>query len=79
VHCNSAEQKLDQQSHTWRGVNALEVWTKAKLLGIEYTFDKLMRCGSRHPKVRIQTAVRHLSSPDLGVQYSISFAGIPAY
>jgi len=30
VHCNLAEQQLDRQSHSWRGVNALEVRPKAQ-------------------------------------------------
>jgi len=34
-----------------------------------YTFERLTRSGRRHPKVRIRTAVRHLSSPVLNSHY----------
>jgi len=46
---------------------ALEVHPKAQTFGIEYTFERLTRSGRHHPKVRIRTTVRHLSSPDLEV------------
>jgi len=31
VHCNLAEQQLDRQSHSWQGVNALEMRPKKKV------------------------------------------------
>jgi len=35
MHCNLAEQQLNRQSHSWRGVNALEVRPKAQNSGIK--------------------------------------------
>jgi len=77
VHCNLAEQQLNRQSRSWRGVNALDVRPKAqnfgiKFLGIEYTFERLTRSGRRHPKVRILIAVRHLSSPGVVNQQNLT-------
>jgi len=43
-----------------------------KFLGIEYTFERLTRSGRRHPKVRIRTAVCHLSSPGVVNQYNLT-------
>jgi len=64
---------IDNHLHSWRGVNALEARPKAqnfgiKLLGVEY-----MRSGRHHPKIRIRTAVRHLSSPALDGSISLKF------
>jgi len=70
VFCKIAKPQLDQQLYTLRRINRSETRVKSLGFGINtfvyrIDFERLTRSGLHHPKIRIRTAVRHLSIPAL--------------